>query len=549
MVKLLPLFLVFPLAGADLPARYLELMKEGAAQVSRRLAAEPSADLAALEAAPGYRHFPSSVLVAAVLYQKQRDREMLKLAERIGDIVCDADEKGVYVKRLDHHRDTYMWLDAYRILERDLDPARRERWRKLLMAHMEPLVKEVARRQDYPWYQSPFIGTSPNHYALWSSTLYLGGKVFGNKEWESLAGKVMHRLAVEQAPDGFWGEHSHAGPTTNYDYLTSAGVALYYEHSKDSAALAAVRRSIDFHKHFLYPNGNGVETVDDRNRHGSISMWGSFGFSHTAEGRRLAEFLFSRYPKERLSLESLGRIAQNALYYHAGPAAPIPLDKPAFHYQMQVPAGIRKSGPWFVCLSGILATQSPRNQFFLDRQSHISVFHEKTGQIVIGAQSKRQPELATFKETAGEQTVHLPMSSRLQMGESEDSLALAYNSFFAVINSKIGDTVALDTEITPKGRPADASFNLQLKLHAGETLETGGGKVVTLGEEAIDMATGGSIRHHGWTMKTDPAARIKWPVYPFNPYGNGPEKSIAQAVGLLYVAVRAGSIPLVVSVP
>lgn len=547
MIRLLLLLLAAPLLAADLPGKYLELMKSGAAEVARRLAAEPNATLEALEAAPGWRHFPSAILAAAVLYEKQRDPEMLKLAERIGDIICDADEKGLYTKRLDHHRDTYMWLEAYRILQRRVDAARKERWRKLLIGHMERLAPEVARRQDHPWYQSPFIGTSPNHYSLWSSTLYLAGKVFGNKEWESLAGKVLHRFAVEQSPDGFWGEHSNAGPTTNYDYLTSAGVALYYEHGKDPAALAAVKRSVDFHKHFVYPDGQGVETINDRNRYGYVSMWGSFGFSHTPEGRRLAEFLFSRYPAGRISLESLGRIAQNALYFHEGAMAPIPLDRPAFRYQMSVPAGMRKSGPWFLCLSGIIATQSPRNQFYLDRQSHISVFHEKTGLIITGAQSKRQPELATFSEGSGEQVAHMPMSTRLRMGESEDELALAYNSFFAVIRSKIGDVLALDTEITPKRRLAEASFNLQLKLHADETLEVGG-RTVTLGAEAIDLPTEGSLTHHGWTMKTDPAARIKWPVYPFNPYANGPEKSLAQAVGVLYVPVRAGTIPLVIAV-
>lgn len=549
MIRFFPLLLAMSLTAADLPSGYLKLMSDAAAEVGRRLAAEPSVTLETLEAAPGWRHFPSTVLVAAVLYQKQRDRGMLTLAERIGDVILDADSRGIYAKRLDHHRDTYLWLEAYRILERDLDPARRDRWRKTLMAHMTPLAAEVARRQDYPWYQSPFIGTSPNHYALWASTLYVAGKVFGNREWESLAGKVMHRLAVEQAPDGYWGEHSGAGPTTNYDYLTSSAVALYYEHSKDPAALAAIRRSIDFHKHFIYPDGHGVETVDDRNRYGGVSTWGSFGFSHTAEGRRLAEFLLSRYPAGRLSPESLGRMAQNALYFHEGPTAPIPLDKAAFHYRMSVPAGIRKSGPWFVCLSGILATQTPRNQYFLDRQSHISIFHEKAGLIVTGAQAKRQPELATFTEKLSDQVVHMPMSSRLEMGESEDSLALAYNSFFAVIRGAIGDAVELKTEITPKGRTAEAAFNLQLRLHPGETLETGSGNTVTLGEDAIDIPTEGTLRHHGWVMKTDPTARIKWPVYPFNPYANGPEKELARAVGVLSVPVRPGIIPLAVSVP
>ena len=36
-------------------------------------------------------------------------------------------------------------------------------------------------------------------------------------------------------------------------------------------------------------------------------------------------------------------------------------------------------------------------------------------------------------------------------------------------------------------------------------------------------------------MKVDPSARLVWPVYPFNPYGNAPETSLEWAVGALSV--------------
>ena len=77
------------------------------------------------------------------------------------------------------------------------------------------LAKDVAEKQDYPWYQSPFISNSPNHYALWAKTVYLGGKVFRNSQWEQLGARVMHRFATdEQTLDGYWGEWTGSGPTT-----------------------------------------------------------------------------------------------------------------------------------------------------------------------------------------------------------------------------------------------------------------------------------------------------------------------------------------------
>lgn len=543
-------------AAAELPARYFRLLEAGIAQVEQRLSADPAQrdDLATLEARPGWRHFPSAALVAAVLYARQhpanprhRDPRMLSLALKIGDLVVAEHERGRYTTRLDHHRDTYMWLEAYRLLARDMDDERRARWRRALVAILTPLAAEVARRQDYPWYQSPFIGTSPNHYSLWTSTLYLAARVFGNAEWEKLAAKVMHRFAAEeQSPDGYWGEHSLAGPTTGYDYLTATGVALYWEHSKDPAALQALRRSTDFHKHYTYPDGTPVETINDRNRYGYVSMWGHFGFSHFPDGRRYAEFLTGHYPADRLSLESLGRIAQDALYFHEGPTAPIPQDLPRYAHQMTVPAGIRKSGPWVFCLSGIISTQAATSRFYLDRQGHLSVFHQKLGLIITGANSKRQPELATFSEKIGAQVFHLPMSSRLQMSEARDRLALAYNRFFSVLEvpAPSENSLTLRFAITPRGRIEDARLTLQLCLKAGQTLETGAGRKVVLDGARLELGPeeiGGWIRHNGWTLKTGAAARLAWPVYPFNPYADAPETALDRAVGALSVPLAAGA--------
>jgi len=44
---------------------------------------------------------------------------------------------------------------------------------------------------------------------------------------------------------------------------------------------------------------------------------------------------------------------------------------------------------------------------------------------------------------------------------------------------------------------------------------------------------GGRIRHRGWRLETDREAQLTWPVYPFNPYSNGPETRLETAVGAL----------------
>jgi len=344
--------------AAELPKIYFERMDAGLDRVTAHLKSTPQARLQDLESRPGWRHFPSILLVAAVLYAKDHpdnprhgDPKTLEAAVKIGDLLLTASESGAY-DRLDHHRDTYMWLESFRLLRDDLDESRRARWHRALIAYVKALAPEVEKRKDHPRYNSPYLITSPNHYSLWSSTLHLGGIVFERDDWKALGAYVMHRFASEeQSPDGFWGEHTHAAPTTGYDYLTSSAVALYWEHSRDPAALEALRRSTDFHKYYTYPDGTPVETINDRNRHWAVSMWGHFGFSNFPDGRRYAEFLVNNYADGRMSLEALGRMAQDALYYHEGPQAPTPQDQNSYVHQMTVPAGIRKAGSWVVCLS------------------------------------------------------------------------------------------------------------------------------------------------------------------------------------------------------
>jgi hypothetical protein len=544
-------------AETQLPAAYFRLLEAGAAKVEQRLNETPNADLKALEAQAGWRHFPYAILAPAALYAKKhpanaryRDAKMLSLALRIGDLLASENEKGVYEPRLDSDWDTYMWLEAYRLLEHELGEARRAWWKRGIEENIARLVRDATERLDFPWYHSPFIGTSPNHYAQWACLLHLGGKVFGNREWEQLGARILRRFAMtEQSADGYWGEHNHAGPTTGYNHLTLTGVALYYEHSQDNAVMPALRRATDFHKYYTFLDGKPVDVINDRNRHWGVSAWGQFAFTHFPDGRGYAAFLTRFFKPETLTMDELGRLAQDALYYHEGPTEPAPQDQPRYWSQMRVSAGIRKTGPWQVALSGLMSTQAINSQFYLDRQGHISVFHQRLGLIITGANSKRQPELATFSETLLGQTAHMPISTRLQMSEAQDRLSLAYNTFFSdlYVPTPSENELTLRFAITGRGRPADdPRLTLQLCLRAGEMLETGAGRKIELGAAQIELSPeeiGGWVRHSGWTMKVDPAAKLVWPVYPHNPYANGPETNLAHAVGALRVPLRLKSQP------
>ena len=125
------------LNSLELPGRYFRLLEAGSERVEKRLRSEQESTLATLEAQPGWSHFPCAILMPAVLFTKSHpankrygDPRLLQLAERIGDLLVTEYEKGHYTTRGDNDWDTYMWLEAYRLLENKLGEERRLRWEK-----------------------------------------------------------------------------------------------------------------------------------------------------------------------------------------------------------------------------------------------------------------------------------------------------------------------------------------------------------------------------------------------------------------------------------
>jgi hypothetical protein len=541
--------------AAELPEAYFRLMEAELPRIEKQLVRDSTADPSVL-AAQG-RILPGALMAAAVLYARPHlanrahgDERKLDLALALGDLLATESEQGRYQKILNSYWGTYMWLEAYRLLLPKLGAERRDRWQRALRHDVEQVFAQMAPRVDFPRYQSPYIRTSTNHYSLWASTVYLAGRVFQQAEWERVGAQVLRRLATEeQTPDGYWGELTDNGPATSYNALTTSGIGVYWEHSGDTAALEALRRATSFQIDFTWPDGTPVETINGRNRHGNVSPWAHFAFSKFPDGRGYARFLtgFSKEGalQERSTgvAQNLGRIAQNALYYHEGPSATIPQERPAYVRQMKVAAGIRKTGPWTLCLSGLIEPLVA-NQFMLDRQGHLSIFHEKCGLIITGANSKHQIELATLAEKSTGGTRSVPLSSRLRMSGERDRLGLAYGTVFCELDVPAPSATRMPFRFTiieaNPGRLEELVLTLQLCLKAGKPLETAQTRTV-VGPSRIELGPkeiGGVIRHAGWSLKVDPSARLVWPVYPFNPYSNGPETELRFAVGALSVPIQ-----------
>ena len=227
-----------------------------------------------------------------------------------------------------------------------------------------------------------------------------------------------------------------------------------------------------------------MDVINDRNRHWGVSAWGQFAFTHFPDGRGYAAFLTGFFKPETLTVDQLGRLAQDALYYHEGPREPSPQRLAALLASDDDRRG--RSQDRFVASLPVRNHELAGDQFassISTGRATSASFIRSSGLIITGANSKRQPELATFSEKLMGQTVHMPISTRLQMSDERDRLSLAYNTFFSdlYIPTPTERELSLRFVITGRGRPADdPQLTLQLCLKPGETMETGAGKKITL---------------------------------------------------------------------
>ena len=230
-----------------------------------------------------------------------------------------------------------------------------------------------------------------------------------------------------------------------------------------------------------------METINDRNRYGPVEPWAQFAFTNFPEGRRYADFLTGFFATAKLSMDAIGRLAQDTLYFHEGPTAPIPQDRQNYDYRMSIPAGNQQDGAVGGHASPVSSTRS-QYQSVLSRpavKSQCVPYHVGTH-----CQRRQFQAAARTGDVSGEDrgcNLSLARSSRLQMNNLRDRLSVAFNSFFSdvYVPPPSDREISLARYISGKGRPPEEAFTtLQLVLKPGETLQTGAGKSITVGQPA-----------------------------------------------------------------
>lgn len=460
------------------------------------------------------------------------DHQVLEAVMRGGDALVEAQDKDgrwVFLKKdgstWGRHYDPWVysrWARVYSLIRDAMPPERRARWQKALELGYAGIQQ----------HELGHIHNIPAHHAM---GLYVAGKALNHPEWCDQASAFLVRVAGKQDTNGFWSEH--LGPVVNYNTVYFDALGTYYGITHDTKVLAALERCARFHANFTYPDGSDIETVDERNPYSKSCRLPNVGASFSAEGRGYLREQWTRL-EARHAAENADTLASLLLYGEEGPASPSPgTGDDATFVTGDGKAAVLRQEPWCACLSAYAAPIS-RSRWIQDRQNLLSLFHQRTGLILGGGNTKLQPLWSTF--TVGDTTLlkHRPGDEAPDFSEPAGLLHVPSQATLAANGPRLtleyGETrcsVALDfvdrnrTRLTyavsSPLRTSPVEAHVPFLPAIGKRWRTASGKSGSLGTAPFQLSaaeTGPWFEHNGWRVDVPPEARITWPVLPHNPY-------------------------------
>lgn len=461
-----------------------------------------------------------------------KDAKLLEAILKAGDaLAADADRDGKWVFRKKDNSTwgmirmpwTYSrWIRAFALIRDDMPTERRVAWEKALTLGYGGIARDDMKHMH----------NIPAHHAM---GLYIAGQALDRPEWCRQATEFLHRVIASQHEGGYWSEG--VGPVVRYGFVYAEALGIYYAVSGDETALDALKRATAFFARFTYPDGSCVETIDLRNPYEPHVEPGNAGFTFTPEGRAWLAAQWSRLGDQRMEAD---RAASFLLYGREGATADPTASGPVLFVMTEGGvdrAAVLRRGPWCVALS---AFTSPieNNRWHQDRQNFVSVYHDRTGLILGGGNTKLQPAWSSF--TVGDESLlrhkpgdvspnflpagpllHVPSAATL-VREPAAGLDLTYGDATCRVRVEPKDDRTLIYTVCVNAiadQPVAARLTMLPKM--GKALKTGTGGEYTLGDEPISLSSeevGGTVSHAGARLRVPPTASLIWPALPHNPY-------------------------------
>ncbi|MHB8996430.1 MAG: hypothetical protein ACYC63_14395 [Armatimonadota bacterium] len=416
----------------------------------------------------------------------------------------------------------YAWLEAYALLQSELDEERRQRWVEGLTLAHDGQAREL---------QTAAVHNIPAWKAM---SCYRAGQLLGRPDWQEVGSSMIAKVVAEQDPGGYWPEHG--GPSTLYNLVYVHALGLYHRFSHDESVLPALQAATEFHDTFTYPDGAVVETIDGRVKyHAGISLFGWSAFSLFPKGQRHVRRLLTVLSPERDLVSCQGGLLPTAYHHVVDDGNEDGSEQPDGLTSYRDQALVQKQGPWFACLSAFTGPAA-NSRWGQDRQNFLSLWHRDCGLIMGGGNSKEQPEWSSFVADGR----YLP--DRARVVDDGCGVAFAYGGVYCLLELEWeADGVA----IVGQAEKGSAVQQLVLNLNRGETLRTETGLELRLGEAPVVLDTrqlGAWLATEKWRIELPHGARLQWPSVPFNPYAADGAAPAGAEMGVLSAHIDGNSI-------
>lgn len=481
----------------------------------------PMYALAVAYATPGSRYF--------------HDEKLLHVIVKAGDLLIkntDAEGRWIYQKKdgstwgMTWMPWTYSrWIRTFELIQDRMPLESRVAWSRALTLGYTWISKNLSNSE----------GNIHNISTHQSMGLYIACKTLDHPAWCQQATDYLMKVVNAQSEAGYWSEGG--GPVVLYNFEYVEALGIYYAVSGgNQQVLNSLEKSAAFHRHFTYPDGKNIETIDQRNAYRDKVETGNVGFTFSAVGRSYLQNQWSHLVVGNLSPDL---IASFLVYGREGPIEENDAGKQTFVLTEGGidRAAIVRDGPWFIAVSAYTAPIG-KSRWSQDRQNIISIYHEKTGLIIGGGNTKLQPAWSNF--TIGDTNLlsysstdenpdflpkgelyHVPSAAELIL-EPETRLDLTYGPEINRIRVRPENDHSLVYQIESTAESTlSAEAHLTLMPHLHNSLETGGGQKVSIDTEPITLSAeqvGGQITYAGYLLHLPTSASLRWPALPFNSY-------------------------------
>ncbi|MDB6026549.1 MAG: hypothetical protein JWM68_2772 [Verrucomicrobiales bacterium] len=459
------------------------------------------------------------------------DQKLLQAIIRAGNLLADTQDKtGQWeFRKKDNsfwgmHYNPWIysrWIRSFSLI-RDAMPAKdRARWEKALTLGFSGIARrELTRPVNIPAHQA--MG------------LYIAGQALNHPEWCTQASDFLLKVAQAQDTNGFWSEHY--GPVVTYNLVYVDALGVYYALSHDDRVLKALESAAKFHANFVYSDGSNIETIDERVPYSETGHLAGLGFSFSPTGRAYLLEQWQRTKDDR-TLPIADFLASMLLYGQEGAVGSYPAHGgDSVFVTDDGRASVLRQGSWCAALSAYVCPLSG-SRWIQDRQNFISLFHEKTGLILGGGNTKLQPLWSTFtvgdtsllRHKTGDKNpkfsepiglLHIPSAATLEA--DTNLLTFQYGSVDCSVRLNLleKNKARLIYTATPSRTTQPVAAHVTFLPAIEKQWQTASGQTGSLTKpfELTAAKAGAWFEHNGWRVQLPEGSRLSWPALRHNPY-------------------------------